>query len=183
MTLTTRDTAGPRARLGCEQLEPRCTPNGNVSVFVSGGQLFVIGDNNSNAVTTRQDTSGNIVIAGVFGTRVNGQESITLPAFVPINAFFVGGAGNDQIDISGLQVANSLQVAGGAGNDLITLRDGINANTIAVAAGFGNDTLIATNVLARTGAQFDGGPGFDTMMLRNFFAGAFFFHNNFDRAV
>jgi len=114
---------------------------------------------------------------------VNGRQSIVLPPFIPTNAVFIGGLGNDQIDISGLRVLNSLQVSGGQGNDLITLRDGTTANFIDVATHDGNDTLIVNNVVARIGAQFNGGPGFDTAMLRNFFAGRFFFHSGIERFV
>jgi hypothetical protein len=80
-------------------------------------------------------------------------------------------------------VANSLRVAGGVGNDLITLRDGTRAAFMNVTLDSGNDTLIATNVVATIGAQFSGGFGFDTAMLRNFFAGSFFFHNTIERFV
>ena len=185
MSATERNSdCRPRASLNCEQLEPRCTPaGGNVNVFISNGTLFVVGDAADNAVTTRQDQFGNIIIAGVFGTTVNGQQVIMLPPFIPTNAVFAGGFGNDQIDVSGLQVANSLLVSGGPGNDLVTLRDGVMANFITVATHDGNDVLIANNVAARVGMQIDGGPGFDTAMLRNIFAGSFFFHNNFERFV
>jgi len=183
MTAAERNTR-PRTSLNCEQLEPRDTPaGGNVSVFISGGSLFVIGDAADNAVTVRQDQFGNIIAAGVFGTTVNGQQAITLPPIFPTNAFFAGGFGNDQIDISGLRVANSLQVSGGFGNDLITLRDGTVANFITVSADDGNDLLIVNNVVARFGATFSGGTGFDTAMIRNFFAGSFFFHNTIERFV
>jgi len=175
--------SGPRTTLNCEQLETRDNPNGNVTVAISGGSLFVAGDGGNNAVTTRQDASGNIIIAGVFGTTVNFRSVIVLPPFVPFNAVFDGGFGFDQIDISGLQVGNSLRVAGGVGNDLITLRDGTRAAFMNVTLDDGNDTLIATNVVATLGAQFSGGFGFDTAMLRNFFAGSFFFHNTIERFV
>ena len=172
-----------KTRLNCEQLETRDNPNGNVTVALSGGSLFVIGDAGHNAVTTRQDASGNIIIAGVFGTTVNGQQVIVLPPIVPFNAVFDGGFGFDQIDISGLQVSNTLRVAGGEGNDLVTLRDGVNAALLNVTLDNGNDTLIANNVVASVGAQFSGGFGFDTAQLRNFFAGNFFFHNTIERFV
>jgi hypothetical protein len=173
----------PRTRLNCEQLETRDNPSGNVSVAFSAGTLFVIGDGNHNAVTTRQDAFGNIIIAGVFGTSVNGQSVIVLPPTVPFNAVFDGGNGFDQIDISGLTVTNSLRVAGGVGNDLITLRDGVNAAFMNVTLDAGNDTLIANGVVARIGAQFSGGFGFDRAQLRNFFAGSFFFHNTIEQFV
>ena len=57
----TRSTNGPRARLGCELLESRTNPAGNVSVFVTAsGQLYVVGDVFDNAVSTQMDAAGNI---------------------------------------------------------------------------------------------------------------------------
>jgi hypothetical protein len=183
MLESTTTHGAPRTRLNCEQLEARENPSGNVSVFLSGGSLFVIGDGNHNAATTRQDSSGNIVIAGVSGTTINGQSVIVLPPIVPFNAVFDGGFGFDQIDISGLQVANNLRVAGGPGNDLVTIRDGTSSAFMNVTLDDGNDTLIGHNIVARVGAQFSGGFGFDRAQLRNFVAGNFFFHNTIEQFV
>jgi len=175
-------TTSSRPRLNCEQLEARENPAGNVNVFISGGQLFVIGDAFDNAVSTQQDAFGNIVVIGVNGTTVNGMSAISLGSFIPMDAIFVGGAGNDQIDVAGLFVTRQITVSGGPGNDLVQLR-GVNANFITVGMHDGNDTLIGLTVRARTGMQIDGGTGFDIALLRNIFAGSFFFHSNFEQFV
>jgi hypothetical protein len=180
MVTTSRNATRPR--LNCEQLESRENPAGNVSVFISGAQLIVAGDAFDNAVSTQQDQFGNVVIIGVNGTTVNGQSAIFLGPFIPFDAIFDGGAGNDQIDVAGLFVSRQLTVSGGSGNDLVQLR-GVNSNFITVATHDGNDTLIGTNVVARTGMQIDGGTGFDIGLLRNISAGSFFFHSNFEQFV
>jgi hypothetical protein len=182
--MTVTNKSNNRApRLGCEQLEARENPaGGNVTAFVSGGQLFVIGDALDNAVTVRQDEFGNVIIAGVFGTTVNGQQVVNLGAFVPSDVFMSGGFGNDQLDVAGLVVANELRVSGGSGNDLVQLR-GTNSAFLTVATHDGNDLIIGQDVVARVGAQFNGGSGSDTAMLRNFFAGQFFTHVNIEQFV
>jgi hypothetical protein len=173
----------PRARLGCEQLEVRENPaGGNVSVFVSGGQLFVLGDAADNAVTVRQDEFGNVLVAGVYGTTVNGQQVVNLGSFVPLDAVVNGGLGNDQLDVAGLVTARELRVVGGAGDDLVQLR-GTNSAFLTVNLQDGNDTVIATDTVARVGAQFAGGNGFDTAMLRNFYAESFFDHSGIEQFV
>jgi len=47
-----------RRRFLVEDLEPRCLLAGNVNVFVSGGTLFVQGDNADNAVLIQQEGEG-----------------------------------------------------------------------------------------------------------------------------
>jgi hypothetical protein len=172
-----------RARLGCERLEARENPaGGNVTVFVSGGSLFVIGDSADNAVTVRQDSFGNVLVAGVFGTTVNGQQVVNVGAFVPTDAVVNGGFGNDQLDVAGLVTVRGLTVDGGSGDDLVQLR-GTNSAFLTVNTHDGNDLLIATDTIARIGAQFNMGAGFDRAMLRNFFAGSFFTHTGIDQFV
>ena len=47
-----------RRKFLVEGLEPRCMLAGNVNVFVSGGTLFVQGDDSDNAVLIQQEGPG-----------------------------------------------------------------------------------------------------------------------------
>lgn len=175
-------TAAPRVRFNCERLECRENPAGNVTALVSGGSLFVAGDALDNQVSAQIDSDGNLVVIGVNGTTVNGQPLVRFGPMVPMNAVFDGGAGNDQIDVAGILVGNSLQISGGLGNDLAIVR-GVSTNFISIATHSGNDLIITNNSVARTGATLDGGVGFDTWSFSNFFARSFAVHNGFERIM
>jgi hypothetical protein len=173
----------PRARLNCEQLEARENPAGNVTAFFNAaGQLFVIGDGFDNQVSTQIDSAGNLVVIGVNGTTVNGQPLVRFGPFVPTDVIIDGGFGNDQLDVGGIFINNSLQIGGGAGNDLVIVR-GTNMARLFVDTNVGNDLLITNNSAIRVVARLHGGPGFDTWDFNNIFVGGFLFHDGFERIV
>jgi hypothetical protein len=158
-------------KLACEQLESRSNPAaGNVSVFVSGGELFVIADSHHDAVSTQVTSTGHLVVIGVNGTTVNTRSTLDLGFFRPTSAEFIAGAGGDQIDIAGLNLPGNLTVIGGAGNDLITVR-GVSANNISLFGEGGNDTFITTSVFVRNNLLVNGGAGFDIWEHNGVFVG------------
>jgi hypothetical protein len=160
-----------RAHLSCEQLESRSNPSaGNVSVFISGGELIEIADSHQDAVSTQITSTGHLVIYGVSGTTVNTMGMLDLGFFRPTSVLIEGGMGGDQIDVAGLNLAGNLTVIGGAGNDLITVR-GVVANNISLFGEGGNDTFITTSVLARNNLLVNGGAGFDIWDHSGTFAG------------
>jgi hypothetical protein len=158
-------------KLACEQLESRSNPSaGNVSVFVTGGELVVIADSHQDAVSTQITANGQLVIFGVNGTTINSMSMLNLGRFRPTAALFEAGSGGDQIDVAGLNLPGNLTVIGGAGNDLITVR-GVTANNISLFGEGGNDTFITTSVLARNNLLVNGGAGFDIWDHSGTFAG------------
>jgi hypothetical protein len=157
---------GHLAHLNLEQLEARDTPSGNVSAFVSGNDLYVIGDGNlaGNQVQISQDTYGNVIVAGLYGTLVNGQSAVIVGTGVPnrVSVQF-GGTGPDYVELVTL-TANSVDVATGAGNDGIVML-GVNANWVSADAGAGDDGVDLRGVSSWYGTSVSGGDGFDTLYL------------------
>jgi hypothetical protein len=152
-------------RLGCESLEQRENPVGNVTAMLSGGTLTVVGDAFDNAVSIRQSPLGDITIVGLNGTTVNGRSAVFVGRGL-LNGLNVNmGGGNDAVEVVGLWVWGAITVEGGAGNDTIRLA-AVTGGSIAVDGGPGNDTVIAQGVVSRTTAVFNGGLGFDTFVNR-----------------
>lgn len=153
-------TYQPRTRLGCEALEARDTPAGDVSVALFNGALYLTGDAAANRVHVEQDTVGDIYVVGLDGTSVNGQPAV-YAGRGPVSGFFADfGEGEDYLELVGL-VAGSVHVHGGNGGDGLYLFNVRSDGDIVVSGDAGNDTLYTTGTLARNGFVIDGGSSFD----------------------
>jgi len=156
-----------RNPLRCERLEDRETPAaGNVSVVLSGAQLYVTGDVFDNAVSVQQDANGNIFVFGAFGTAVNGRGMVFVGNGILRDVVVRGGGGNDLIDVAGLFVTGGITVETGNGNDTVQLRN-VTAPYLAVYTRGGDDTLMSMNAFASIGLDFQGGDGTDFWVNRN----------------
>lgn len=165
--------------LACERLEDRDTPAGNVSAYISGAQLFVIGDANDNLVSVQQDAAGNVSVIGQEGTTVNGQASVYLGQGLLSDAIVQGGGGNDQLDVVGIYATNSISVTTGDGNDLIQLRE-VTANYVSAYAQGGSDRVVSSNLIAQVGATLSGGAGTDVWQNYYLYAGQYFNYEGFE---
>lgn len=156
-------TNTPRARLGCETLEARDNPAGNVSVALVGGWLDVVGDAADNQISIQQNYFGDIVVYGYGGTTVNG-----------VSAFFVGngrlerltvnmGNGNDYADVAGLFVTTDMTLYGGFGNDALILYNAGSFNTVALGGGPGDDFIGVNHGVAGSTLLMYGSEGTDTL--------------------
>lgn len=67
-----------RTRLGCESLEARDTPAGNVTAIFQGGNWMLRGDAADNQISVVRDAAGNVTVTGLSGTTINGQASVNL---------------------------------------------------------------------------------------------------------
>jgi len=178
MALTNRSR---RTHLGCECLEDRCNPAGNVTASLVNNQLFVTGDANSNMVSTQQDAQGHLFVIGVNGTLVNGVGAVALGLQQSLtDAVFQGGGGNDSIDVAGLTLSSGLSVRTGDGSDLITLRN-LTALYVSAYPQGGNDMIQTTGVTALVGADFDGGTGFDIWENNGATAGTYMTNRNIEQ--
>jgi hypothetical protein len=160
-----------RAPLNCERLETRENPDGNVSVAVFGPDVFVQGDFLSNHVRLIHDGFGNLFAFGINNTTVNGQGAIFIGTFIPRHVIMVGGAGNDTLEVFGLQAGGTLAIAPGDEFDRVDI-GGVNVNVVDLDAGAGNDTVVLDNVIGRSFIRLEGGAGFDLLHIRNVFAPA-----------
>lgn len=97
-----------RARLGCESLEARDTPAGNVAATFQNGVWYLLGDAADNQINVVKDASGNVTVYGLNGTTVNGQGAVALGVVTggggsgfapPRNGLYVDlGAGTDYLE-------------------------------------------------------------------------------------
>jgi hypothetical protein len=179
-------TRTPTARLGCEALEARDNPAGNVTAFLSGGQLIVIGDALDNAFSIQQNALRDIIIYGVNGTAINGLPAVYVGRGTLSGLFINSGLGNDLVEVLGVQTPGNVTVWTDFGNDGVHL-NGIAANTIGVTTGPGddivnefnlftniigtnlgpgNDAVLASNVNVSVYASFVGGDGSDVFYNR-----------------
>ncbi|MEO1982748.1 MAG: Calx-beta domain-containing protein, partial [Fuerstiella sp.] len=96
---------------------------GNVSLIVTGPNVTLTGDAQSNSVTVYMDTVGNTYAQGIGQTTVNGQSTPVLlfnsqqQSTGTITAAL--NEGNDQLTIVDLVTARNLTVQTGAGDDLL----------------------------------------------------------------
>jgi len=126
---STSRAAFTRRQFLVEGLEPRCMLAGNVNVFVSGGTLFVQGDDADNAVIIQQEGNGVYGVVGLnftdlgldtqgFGdgaTTINGQDAGGEPVF------FSGVKNDINVDLrggnDGLGIGNNVQALNGLATD------------------------------------------------------------------
>jgi hypothetical protein len=145
MTHTTRT----RARLGCESLEARENPSGNVAVSF-GEVLQLRGDAADNDVRITQ-SNGVITVEGLNGTTVNGRavlRSSALPEKVDVKL----SGGNDRLITNGLRAAVDMNIEMDQGHDRVILRNTSAGVNLSVKMGNGQDTVTADGV--RTGGDF-----------------------------
>jgi hypothetical protein len=165
-------------RLNCEVLEPRDNPSGNVSVFVSGGIIFIAGDAANNRVQLEHTSSGDLFVHGFDNTLVNGQTSIYLGRGIPNGVRLDLGAGNDRAEMIGLVTAGSVRFDMGTGNDQAVVLGASARESIEIYAQDGDDDTYLSRIDANY-VILDGGNGFDTVHADNMFTrnGLFVFNS------
>lgn len=147
-------------RLGCEALESRDTPAGNVVAGVSNGAIYVFGDGDSNRVRIEEDSANNVFVIGLEGTTVNGQSAVFLGQGIPSAVFVDLGDGQDYLEMVHVY-AGSISIQGGNGGDGLYLFNVSAAGNIEVYGGEENDTLFATGTVAGGALVIDGGNAYD----------------------
>ncbi|HYH65221.1 MAG TPA: hypothetical protein VD866_11050 [Urbifossiella sp.] len=153
-------TFNPRTRLGCEALESRETPAGDVALAFSANGLFLTGDAAANRVHVEQNSAGDVYVVGQDGTTVNGQPFVyvgrgPLPQFVADL-----GEGEDYLALVNV-FAGRVDVRGGSGGDGLYLINVGSSGDIIIDGGVGNDTLYASGAAAGNAFVIHGGPSTD----------------------
>ena len=176
-----------RVLLQAEVLEDRTTPAGNVTAFVSGGILYVQGDNAGNQIWLSSLSDDTVAITALQDTRVNGTwlpltfSGVTQGWVVNmgqgddfvyisrtrgnIGVFINTGAGHDNITLNRAQHNGPTVLRTGAGNDLVSLGIGRYVGSLLLNSGGGNDRVFVSGVEFHNETFFDGGPGFDQLGL------------------
>ena len=154
-----------RTFLGCERLESREVPAGNVIAFLRGPDLIVAGDAANNLFSIQQNGNGDLVIHGVAGTTINGQSSVFLGRGVLNNVFVDSGAGQDLVEMIGVN-AGGIGVALGHENDGVALY-GVMCGALQLLGQGGDDIFVTDGVWVAQWAELHGGPGNDIIDFRS----------------
>ena len=118
------------------------------TTIVDATHVTLTGDGADDNITLASDAAGNVTFAGAPIGKNDGTLVVTVNA----------GAGNDTINLSGVDLANSV-INGEAGDDIITGGD----NADAIDAGDGNDRVTGF----RGNDVVNGGNGNDVMIWNN----------------
>jgi hypothetical protein len=172
-----------RARLGCESLEARDNPAGNVTATLSDGWLIVNGDSNDNLISVQQNQAGDIIVYGYNGTLVNGLSAVYIGTF-RLNGLLINmGDGNDYADAAGVLVNVNLGINGGNGNDTLALYSAGGNNDVWLDCRDGNDVASVNNAFAGRDLYLSGGFGFDTLDYNGATVGNSVVHWGFEQLV
>ncbi|MCS7015130.1 MAG: hypothetical protein NZM42_03295 [Gemmatales bacterium] len=144
--------------LRVEQLDDRITPDvgtvlggaGNVQAYLSGGNLYIIGDGVGNSLALWNVTPNAIRIQG-SGTTINGSSTAQVFALGAGRSVFINLRGGDDFivlgdnlnDVNGLSLSilGNLRIDLGAGHNTVGLENLYVGGTTTVRAADGNDTL------------------------------------------
>lgn len=150
-----------RNRLGVEKLESRDNPAGNITAMMDSSTFFLIGDVADNQLSVTENTAGELIVTGLNGTTINGQESVNFGVVTQNNLRLNLRDGNDSVDLSGVSTTGYIFLDMGAGNDSATLSN-VSASGVGFSGGSGNDAVTLTAVSASIGVRIMGGDGVDT---------------------
>ena len=164
---------GGRRTLGMEPLESRLAMAGDVSLFVSDGNLRIVGDTASNDISIVQTAVGEFSIVG------NAGESFRLddvPVTGPVTLGGITktitmqlGRGNDAVSVTGLAdvvTASRLFVFSGPGADRVSVSSARIGGQLSISTGNGDssadgdivsitDVTVAGPLIVETGAGND----------------------------
>jgi hypothetical protein len=156
-----------------EPLEGRRLLSGNVTVSFDAGTVNVVGDNKANEIFVSGSLGGGTyTIAGLSGTTVNGQSSLTLPVVGGNGSNFniSLGNGDDVVRLGSIApdfvpfTAASLRVDTGNGDDTVLLADvTLRSRGLRVSTGNGDDTVRVEFSDILGGQMIDTGNGDDTV--------------------
>lgn len=162
-----------------ENLEQRILLAGDVSVFESD-HLYIRGDDLNNQIQIIADHRGQITVAGLNNTTVNGSEtpfvvhnSIDLSGVRGRNASFDGGVrvltygGHDRIDVRGIELGDSSRIITGEGNDFVRLIRSTSVGEAVINTSSGEDTVKLVQTRTRGGLNIGTGSGDDSLEVNN----------------
>jgi hypothetical protein len=160
---------------------------GDIQAAVADGVLEVTGDGEPNVFRLAGSGAGTVVVSVFEGTTVNGGAApVTLPGVSDLKV--TAGAGDDRMELAGLDLAGALtmklgrgvdsvilqdvrvqgtaQIEGGRDRDVLTVR-GFSRfrGQLVVEAGKGADEVTLTNVTLSAGARLDVGRDGDTVLV------------------
>ena len=96
---------------------------GDVSAFVSGDHLVIVGSSADDSIVLTSTESGDVVVSGRLGTTINGGESFTafsgVAGVLPGNLTINGLDGIDLISVGDVVITGQLNVVTGSDEDAV----------------------------------------------------------------
>ncbi len=166
-------------RLACEQLESRRNPAGNVTAFMSGGRLTLLGDAADNSVSIQQNAAGDLFLFGLNGTAINGQSAVYVGRGTISGLVVDTGQGNDYVEILGVATPGLVWVTTGDGSDGIFVGS-VSAGQLHLDTQGGDDGVVTSTVFVAGTAEVSGGAGNDGYDYDGLFAGGGLFVHDFE---
>lgn len=129
-----------------QQLEAKQVLTGTVAVALSGNNVVITGDNESNDVQFLVDSAAGLTVVGLNGTliKVGNAAPVAAPPVVPLPSFvndvlvnLNGGDDGLTVETSGVLSLRDVNVKTGAGNDSLTL---ISRGSLELRGDFKTDT-------------------------------------------
>jgi len=167
-------------KLVVESLENRTLLAGNVTASLSGGSLYVTGDDQSNTISVESIGAGNVQVRG-FGTSVNGSPDAIKTFSVPGSIVIRMNDGDDLVRVTNLVIHVNLWVDLGPGtNEILTGQTAAGDNlrfagtpsgplfvsaNLGITGGVGNDRIFQSNVHVQGGGNLSAGDGDDNLQL------------------
>src|SRR5262245_26532297 len=166
--------------LSLETLEARLPLAGDVAIKVSGGNLFVTGDDANNEINIEQQAA-----AGVFQVIANDGETLTLNGAPYVSGTDIPGItknitvdlkkGDDDVQvfgqgIAGAETAANLTIKTKAGADDVTVQDANFTGAVAVDTGAGDvdfdgDDVFIVSIKAAKNLSVATGKGLDDVQV------------------
>lgn len=158
-----------------ETLERRQVLTGNVTATISGGSLFVTGDDAANSVELVQSGS-NLVLRGLISTTVNGATSEfvvrTGASRVQESLYVFMNGGNDTFSMGdGVSVRRDAFVYLGEGDDSFAMQGATAHRTLSVDMGNGNDSISLLHSVVSRDVSIFGGLGDKTVSISDSYLG------------
>jgi FKBP-type peptidyl-prolyl cis-trans isomerase/Bacterial Ig-like domain/Bacterial Ig domain len=157
--------AKPKVQPQVTILEDRTTPAGNVTAFVGGGVLNILGDDVGNLIKVDRLGRQSVMIRAMDSTTtINGQS--TPQWFGDIaNGFDIKmGGGDDAVEINKVD-SRWLDIDMGDGNDTLDLISSRITRHTTILGGAGDDDLRAFNTTFKRRTTIDAGEGNDRLSL------------------
>ena len=142
---------------------------GNVIATLAGSNLLITPDGNDNGISISSNAAGDVVVAGVGGTTINGVAEFVaftgVAGVTPGSVSVFKSAGRDFVSVADLTVTGKLTVFGGDEVSAIDMiNTNVNGNTILKEKA--GDGFIDVNGGTFTGvAQIFGGAGNNTIVV------------------
>ena len=149
---------------------PARTP-GDVSAIVSGSSLNITGDTGDNGIVIAGNASGDVIVAGIGGSTINGETEFVafsgvggiLPSSLSINT----SAGRDLIIVADLVVTGDATLAAGDNLDAIDMIDMAINGSMSVDESGGSGFVDANNVTVTGVGQIFAGDGDNIITVAN----------------